>query len=323
MVAWRWSTLLVIWLRQWAQGSLLDSWFVWWQLAVGAQLWCRVLWWILFTGSWQLVEPACGETQEVQFGVSCGNLSDLEFAGTCWCAKLLESIVERIPEILTSIDVDDDGASCDATSARVVHAESSSGHRIRTCWCSASNQKSRDNSSVDGHSESHRCERPRSSEGVPGREGDFQQWSKKTEAFFAGVIKQSERLGTDSSKLGWKWSISSKTFSSKTTFIKNHFHQKTTFIKNHFHQNHFHQNHFDQNPLSSKTIFIKNHFHQEPLSSRTTFIKNHFHQEPLSSRTTFIKNHFHQKPFSSKTTFFKNHFHQKTTFIKKPQTPKT
>ena len=30
-----------------------------------------------------------------------------------------------------------------------------------------------------------------------GREEDFQQWSKKTEAFFAGVIKESEML------LGW------------------------------------------------------------------------------------------------------------------------
>ena len=27
-----------------------------------------------------------------------------------------------------------------------------------------------------------------------GREEDFQQWSKKTEAFFAGVIKESEKM---------------------------------------------------------------------------------------------------------------------------------
>ena len=27
-----------------------------------------------------------------------------------------------------------------------------------------------------------------------GREEDFQQWSKKTEAFFAGVIKESEMM---------------------------------------------------------------------------------------------------------------------------------
>ena len=54
------------------------------QVAVGAQLWCRVLWWTLFAGSWWLVEPACGETQEEQLlGVSRGNVSDLEFDGTC------------------------------------------------------------------------------------------------------------------------------------------------------------------------------------------------------------------------------------------------
>ena len=53
------------------------------QLAVSAQLWCRALWWTLFAGSWWLVEPACGETQEEQVGVSRDNLSDLEFARTC------------------------------------------------------------------------------------------------------------------------------------------------------------------------------------------------------------------------------------------------
>ena len=43
---------------------------------MGAQLWCRVLRWTLFAGSWWLVEPACGETQEEQLlGVSRDNLS--------------------------------------------------------------------------------------------------------------------------------------------------------------------------------------------------------------------------------------------------------
>ena len=46
---------------------------------LGAQLWCRVLWWTLFAGSWRLVELACSETQEEQLlGVSRGNVSDLE-----------------------------------------------------------------------------------------------------------------------------------------------------------------------------------------------------------------------------------------------------
>ena len=38
---------------------------------------------------------------------------------------------------------------------------------------------------VKGH------ERPKE---ITGREEDFQQWSKKTEAFFAGVIKESEMM---------------------------------------------------------------------------------------------------------------------------------
>ena len=46
----------------------------------------------------------------------------------------------------------------------------------------------------EGYSESHRCERFGASEEFTGREEDFQQWSKKTEAFFAGVIKESEML---------------------------------------------------------------------------------------------------------------------------------
>ena len=31
-------------------------------------------------------------------------------------------------------------------------------------------------------------------EGFTGKEEDFQQWSKRTEAFFAGVIKESEMM---------------------------------------------------------------------------------------------------------------------------------
>ena len=46
------------------------------QLAVGAQLWCRALWWTLFAGSWWLVELAFGETQEERLsGVRCNVLT--------------------------------------------------------------------------------------------------------------------------------------------------------------------------------------------------------------------------------------------------------
>ena len=85
-------------------------------------------------------------------------------------------------------DVDDDGASCYTTS-RVVHVESSSGSRIWTCRHNASDQQSRDSSLslIDVKS----LGRPKESSG---REEDFQQWSKKTEAFFAGVIMESEMM---------------------------------------------------------------------------------------------------------------------------------
>ena len=61
------------------------------QLAVGAQLCCRVLWWTLSAGPWLLDEFVCGETQDE-------HLRNL---------------------ILTSTDVDDDGPSCDAASAEL------------------------------------------------------------------------------------------------------------------------------------------------------------------------------------------------------------
>ena len=93
--------------------------------------------------------------------------------------------------ILMSIDVDDDGASWDAASTRTVHSQSSVGSRIWTCRRSASDQQSRDSSSSEGYSESHLRERPKE---LTGREEDFQQLSKKTEAFFAGVIKESEMI---------------------------------------------------------------------------------------------------------------------------------
>ena len=54
-----------------------------------------------------------------------------------------------------------------------VHAESSSGCRIWIRRRSASDQQSRDSSSSERHSESHRCERPWSSEGILWQRGGF------------------------------------------------------------------------------------------------------------------------------------------------------
>ena len=77
MVAQRWLTLVVLGCARGSAGIVVR--FVdlcGGQLAVGAQLWCRVLWWTLFAGSWWLVEPACGESQEEQWlGVSRDSLS--------------------------------------------------------------------------------------------------------------------------------------------------------------------------------------------------------------------------------------------------------
>ena len=92
--------------------------------------------------------------------------------------------------VLRRSDVDDNGTSCFSIAARIIHAESSSACRIWSSRCSASNlataQVRQDAPSlidVKG------LGRPKE---FSAREEDFQQWSKKTEAFFAGVIKESE-----------------------------------------------------------------------------------------------------------------------------------
>ena len=95
--------------------------------------------------------------------------------------------------IVRRSDVDDDGASCYTASTRVIHAESSSCRKIWTCRGSSSDQHAtaqvrRETPSlidVEG------LGRPKE---VSGKEEDFQQWSKETEAFFAGVIKESEMM---------------------------------------------------------------------------------------------------------------------------------
>ena len=69
------------------------------------------------------------------------------------------------------------------------HAESSSCGLGWTSRSSACDERSRDRSSSERHSESHR--RPKE---FSGKEEDFQQWLKKTEAFFAGVVKESEMM---------------------------------------------------------------------------------------------------------------------------------
>ena len=118
---------------------------------------------VCWTLGW-LVEPARGETQEEH----CGN----------WNLILRRS------------DVDDDGASCVTqlqqelfTLRAQVAAKSGLADAVRAINNLVTPQVRKDSPSlidVKG------LGRPKE---FTGREEDFQQWSKKTEAFFAGVIK--------------------------------------------------------------------------------------------------------------------------------------
>ena len=113
-----------------------------------------------------LSKPACGETQEEH----PRNL------------------------ILRKGDVDDDGASCNVASTRTIHhPQSSSGIRIWTCRLRAINNLGTPQVRKDTPSliDVKGLGRPKE---FAGCEEDFQLWSKKTEAFFAGVIKESEMM---------------------------------------------------------------------------------------------------------------------------------
>ena len=106
--------------------------------------------------------------------LSCG----VAFSGGLWlldlcCLSNLCEVTRRRSSSLNfqakscvTWNVDDVGASCHTVTTRTLHAESSSGCRIWTHRCSASDQQSRDSSSSDRHSEFHRRERSWSSEGI-------------------------------------------------------------------------------------------------------------------------------------------------------------
>ena len=125
---------------------------------------CEDVWWTMkFAGPWLLVEPAGPRN-----------------AGGC---KLC--VAERSSEVLRRSDVDDDGASCYATSTRVIHtesqvaAESGLADAVRAINNLATAQVRKDTPSLID---------------VKGLGRVKGQWSKKTEAFFAGVIKESEMM---------------------------------------------------------------------------------------------------------------------------------
>ena len=140
------------------------------QLTGRAQLWCRVLWWIVVSGSLFFVELVCGETQEEQLsGVSC---EIFELPGM---SMTMEKVVTQLQQELFSLRAQ-------------AAAESGLADAVRAINSLATAQVRKDTPSlidVKG------LGRPKE---FTGREEDFQQWSKKTEAFFAGVIKESEMM---------------------------------------------------------------------------------------------------------------------------------
>ena len=109
------------------------------------------------------------------------------------CSETQEEHLRNL--ILRRSDVDDHGASGHPTSTRGIQSPSTSGSRIWTCRCSASYQQSLATAQVRKGTPSlidvKGLGRPKE---FAGCEEDFQQWSKKTEAFFAGVIKESEMM---------------------------------------------------------------------------------------------------------------------------------
>ena len=82
---------------------------------------CGNVWWTVVSGLLLLDDPMCGETQEEISQYFC----------------------------LRRSDDGDDGTSCHLIAARVVHAQRSSCCRIWTRRCSASDQQSRDSSSLE------------------------------------------------------------------------------------------------------------------------------------------------------------------------------
>ena len=119
----------------------------------------------MFSGLLLLDEPVCGETQEETLQYFC----------------------------LRRGDVDDDGTSRHSIAARVtlraqVAAESALADAVRAINNLATGQVRKDTPSLIDVKD---LGRPKE---FSGREEDFQQWSKNTEAFFAGVVKESEMM---------------------------------------------------------------------------------------------------------------------------------
>ena len=119
------------------------------------------------------------------------------FTGDCWKCCLLygDTQEEHAWNLIPRRSDDDDGASCVSNSTRTPHYSSSNCFTNSDVRSSAGNRQLCYSPSSERRSESHRREWPWSSEGILWQQNlDFQEWSKKTEAFFAGVIEESEMM---------------------------------------------------------------------------------------------------------------------------------
>ena len=109
----------------------------------------------------------------------------------CWTAIAGSCVAKRRRSIRGTYD---DGASCDAASTRAVQSSSSvtaqSGlaEAVRAINNLATAQVLKDTPSLIG---ANGLGRPKE---FSGRKEDFQQWFKKTEAFSAGVIQESDMM---------------------------------------------------------------------------------------------------------------------------------
>ena len=103
--------------------------------------------------------------------------------------------------IRTSTDVDDDGASGDSASARAIslRAQVAAQVQIAAAVQATILPQPKFGKYVPSPIQVNGLGRPKESGKeedfqLSGKEEDFQRWSKKTEAFFAGVIKESETM---------------------------------------------------------------------------------------------------------------------------------
>ena len=160
-----------------AQGSLLDSLLCRGQLAGRAQLCCRVLWWIVVAGPLLRVELVFGETQEehlsgIRWNVVITRIAEVERPGM---SMTTEQVVTQLQQELLTLRAQ-------------VAAESGLADAVRAINNLATAHVRKDTPSlidVKG------LGRPKE---FSSKEEDFQQWSKKTEAFFARVFKESEMM---------------------------------------------------------------------------------------------------------------------------------